>query len=584
MKQRVSLLALLSLLCVTAVAQHPAIIVPSTAELKFRYNLDANPIDSVNSSSGTHQLLANDGTALNAADYGVPDRFGAADGALSFSPTTDPRIVSSSVGSMGYPRDFTAMCWVRLNSYPAVGQRMTIFRKFLYTAANPTDTAHTCLALYLVRDSLGRLAFEMHGRYQVEDVGVSMAYYPFSDTVVIDSSRLPKNTWVHLAWQSYGYHFVGSTFNTHYPIGYLYTFPASGAPGGQYAFMMRCMHNPNIVLGNWLSGLQDGTINYPFSIGGWRTGTGTANQEVLDGDIDEFLFFKGYVPDEYLVWYRGVCTALPLTNAYIFVPNVLATQAMAFILPNFDDVTYDYLAEVYYNGSYATSQTVDNDTFAFFPALSGTFRVDIITQPLESGCPSLVEQLFYNVVGNCPTDVDSVITLASSATTVNIGQAFDLTWNAPYPSARYRVFRISGTDTTLHWGGDLGADELANITLSTPGTYTFYVQQIYVMGCPRQHSNNVTVTVTNTVGLPDAGAELAFTMAPNPTRGQVAVRLGQEAPATLTVRDLTGRTLLTHSYGPATQHSFSVESLPRGVYVVQVSTPYGTASRRLVRE
>ncbi|MEM0961907.1 MAG: T9SS type A sorting domain-containing protein [Bacteroidota bacterium] len=78
---------------------------------------------------------------------------------------------------------------------------------------------------------------------------------------------------------------------------------------------------------------------------------------------------------------------------------------------------------------------------------------------------------------------------------------------------------------------------------------------------------------------------LALWIAPNPTRGPLAVTLQQQTagPATVSVFDALGREVAALHEGPlaAGEHALALDTtpLPAGVYVVRAVTPAGTVSR-----
>ncbi len=86
---------------------------------------------------------------------------------------------------------------------------------------------------------------------------------------------------------------------------------------------------------------------------------------------------------------------------------------------------------------------------------------------------------------------------------------------------------------------------------------------------------------------PDAAAPL-LTLAPNPSRGLVAVQLVQPTAqvATLQVLDALGRTVYQQSLAAATiqEQSLDLQSLPAGIYLVRVASASGVVTQRLVRE
>lgn len=71
---------------------------------------------------------------------------------------------------------------------------------------------------------------------------------------------------------------------------------------------------------------------------------------------------------------------------------------------------------------------------------------------------------------------------------------------------------------------------------------------------------------------------VSFSISPNPA-GDEATLLHDANQGEVAVLDIRGRTLLTQ---PATQHTLDTSTLPAGTYLVRLTTPQGTATRKLV--
>jgi hypothetical protein len=114
-----------------------------------------------------------------------------------------------------------------------------------------------------------------------------------------------------------------------------------------------------------------------------------------------------------------------------------------------------------------------------------------------------------------------------------------------------------------------------------PGTHRFRLRQVDFDGAAT-HSDPVAVEVTP--------AE-AFTLSaahPNPTRRTSALdlTLAEAQPVTVAVYDAMGRRVATLHEGPLTAQTthtlaFDAAGLASGVYLVRVTSPHGTATRRV---
>ena len=96
--------------------------------------------------------------------------------------------------------------------------------------------------------------------------------------------------------------------------------------------------------------------------------------------------------------------------------------------------------------------------------------------------------------------------------------------------------------------------------------------------------------VARLVGVPVAdepvpGADLALSVAPNPSAGRAAVRLALDAPgeAAVAVFDALGRRVAALHRGPLATgaHAWALPALAPGLYVVRAATPGGVATRSL---
>ena len=85
------------------------------------------------------------------------------------------------------------------------------------------------------------------------------------------------------------------------------------------------------------------------------------------------------------------------------------------------------------------------------------------------------------------------------------------------------------------------------------------------------------------VGIEAVETAVDFMMKPNPAKGTVTVETGESGHATIEVVDMEGRVALTQLLNhSATQPlTLDISALAPGVYLVRLSTPEGTAVRKL---
>jgi hypothetical protein len=94
--------------------------------------------------------------------------------------------------------------------------------------------------------------------------------------------------------------------------------------------------------------------------------------------------------------------------------------------------------------------------------------------------------------------------------------------------------------------------------------------------------NLALVSATDQVPLP----EYAMQVFPNPVTDQVnlAIKLDEEGPATITIADANGRVILTDDRTSVRQEqiSYRLPQLASGVYLARIATEHGTSTKRFV--
>ena len=95
---------------------------------------------------------------------------------------------------------------------------------------------------------------------------------------------------------------------------------------------------------------------------------------------------------------------------------------------------------------------------------------------------------------------------------------------------------------------------------------------------------NDTITPgIDTTGIRNLAEGLPFDLQPNPASGSVVLTLDAVEGGTVTVTDLAGREVLQQPLQPgAKRHKIDIGQLPAGAYLVRVTTPTATGTRRLL--
>ncbi len=95
-------------------------------------------------------------------------------------------------------------------------------------------------------------------------------------------------------------------------------------------------------------------------------------------------------------------------------------------------------------------------------------------------------------------------------------------------------------------------------------------------------TNTAYTVIENTTGISDHSAAM-FQMFPNPTAGQLTIRLPSSSSGTLTVLDAIGRKLL-HTVVNGRDHQLDLSDQAKGIYLVTLQTDHGITTQRLVLE
>jgi len=119
------------------------------------------------------------------------------------------------------------------------------------------------------------------------------------------------------------------------------------------------------------------------------------------------------------------------------------------------------------------------------------------------------------------------------------------------------------------------------------GAGTFTITYHYDVP-PCHDSAMTTITVLQPSGIRDIEARNLFECYPNPANGQFLVTLKQNVTGNVTVRvtGVDGREIMSDSrYSNGKySHSFDLSHVANGIYIVEVKTPAGTASAKLIKQ
>ena len=158
------------------------------------------------------------------------------------------------------------------------------------------------------------------------------------------------------------------------------------------------------------------------------------------------------------------------------------------------------------------------------------------------------------------------------------------------------VLLISDPDAVQHTLQGLDSSSYYHVRLrklcryATP-TYDTIVPsdwtEVFTIGnptppCDTTDTTIVDTTIVDTTGIHLAGS-LRLELQPNPASDMVELTMDAPAGGRLTLTDLAGREVLQMVIpAPTTTLHLDIHTLPAGAYLLKVSTPNGTATRRLL--
>ncbi|MTB50819.1 T9SS type A sorting domain-containing protein [Lewinella sp. W8] len=202
---------------------------------------------------------------------------------------------------------------------------------------------------------------------------------------------------------------------------------------------------------------------------------------------------------------------------------------------------------------------------------------------------------FYQVVDACgqTTSAQSFtvgVTDTEDPVAVCVGATITLpdgTVDSPFSASEISQLGARSTDNC----GVTDVELFPNVISASAGDTLFAYELIVYDGMGNSDSEicfiNLIVTTTSVTQLPALDA--ALTAYPNPTSSALTVSIEDFPISTgvLSIRDLQGRTIIQRSLnhtGPNWSAQLDLATYPAGIYTLQVTTPEGQLTRRIVRQ
>lgn len=165
----------------------------------------------------------------------------------------------------------------------------------------------------------------------------------------------------------------------------------------------------------------------------------------------------------------------------------------------------------------------------------------------------------------------------------------------PLPGIQINLLNAAGAPVGYTYSDANGHFSFGNLAL---GTYKIYAEVFnktpidltftLTQNNPSVDNVQIEVNSSNTVGVQDLQAMFVDALMPNPTNATatLAVTVKQSATATLTIRDLTGRTVSTQQLqlvSGANNIAVNVANQPDGVYFIELAGQSGNRVLKLVK-
>jgi PKD repeat protein len=192
--------------------------------------------------------------------------------------------------------------------------------------------------------------------------------------------------------------------------------------------------------------------------------------------------------------------------------------------------------------------------------------------------------LLTDTIINAETDGDgwwcsgvNTVSPSNGNIPVKLNEYFTLGSTANIPDTAYTTipafFTAASNDPVAYYAWDFGDNSVIGTTSSTSHTYTTtgtYVVTLVINNgaCYDTITQNIVVLLGTGIAAPQPG--LWFTVAPNPSNGQVSVNIRQAGERTVTIFNMLGEVVQSRQF-MGTQAEFDLSSMPKGIYMIHVT-------------
>ena len=149
------------------------------------------------------------------------------------------------------------------------------------------------------------------------------------------------------------------------------------------------------------------------------------------------------------------------------------------------------------------------------------------------------------------------------------------------------IWTTSGTGT-FSAAGSLAGNYLPSATDKTGGNVTLTLTASPQSPCAVAATDSRIIHFDGPTGIADAQHTIGMTISPNPSTGLFKLSISglNERNATISVTDITGRTIVLHtlSFAPIQPEQFDLSGYPKGLYFVKIQTGSESIVRKLVIE
>lgn len=302
----------------------------------------------------------------------------------------------------------------------------------------------------------------------------------------------------------------------------------------------------------------------PFGLTSQYTFYTAAADLDADGDIDVLgSAYVGYSPQFSYFQNNGTAQSPSFGSVQInpFGLNGAAMNVLA--LGEFGDLDndgdYDYLASDYYGSMFYFQNTGTAQSPAFAAPVQNPFG--IVTSTNELGRVNMGD-----------IDLDGDLDLITGGYNGNF-YYFENTGTATSPAFGPRQTNPFGLSSSGNYSfaalGDLDADGDLDILSSVTdnsyvGTFSYY-----------QNTDP-------TIGIEEQAVEVSIY--PSPFTSQVTVDLENSTEGSITVLDVTGKRMHQSEFKGVDQVELNLSGLPAGMYLMQILTPEGVATKRITKQ